>query len=174
MRFGEIIVVMTNRRVIGPIATIAAVGIVGSGWWLVNTAQNPNPPAEAVQAEVSPAAAAPPAEPPAAAAPPAGPPAPEGFPQHGDYLAEIPLKSSVLVVEMTVDGQYAKAYACDNVGIETWLSGPATYGGIALADKTGSDRLDGQLRDGAIVGTLWVGERSWEFEATRVGADGGY
>ncbi|PRC48861.1 hypothetical protein C6A85_77675, partial [Mycobacterium sp. ITM-2017-0098] len=64
-----------------------------------------------------------------------------------------------------------KAYACDNAGIETWLSGLAVDGAVRLADDTGADRLNGQLRNGSIVGTLWVGERSWEFEAAQVGDD---
>lgn len=156
---------MTTRRLIGPVASMAAVGVVGVGLWLVNVSQTPAPPAQTADASVVPAGAAPPVPVPSAL------PAPQGFPAQAEYVSEIPVQGRVLNVEITVDGQNAKAYACDNAGIETWLSGPAVGGAVRLTDPTGGNRLNGQLRNGSIVGTLWVGERSWEFDAAQVGDD---
>ncbi|MGE0220081.1 hypothetical protein [Mycolicibacterium sp.] len=167
---------MTTRRYIGPVTTLAVVGVVGTGLWLANVAQNPASPTPAAEASSAPAAVASPvpavAASPAPAAPagPAGPAAQE-FPAKAEYVGKIPLPGRVLSVEISVDGQNAKAYACDNAGIESWLSGPAVDGALRLTDTTGADRLNGQLRNGSVVGTLWIGERSWEFEAPRVVGD---
>lgn len=144
---------------------MAAVGVVGVGLWLVNVSQTPAPHAQIAETSVAPVVAAPPVPAPSAL------PAPQGFPAQAEYVAEIPVQGRVLNVEITVDGQNAKAYACDNAGIETWLSGPAVDGAVRLTDTTGANRLNGQLRNGSIVGTLWVGERSWEFEAAQIGGD---
>ncbi|MDY6998633.1 MAG: hypothetical protein SW019_18705 [Actinomycetota bacterium] len=161
---------MSTRRLFGPLTTIAAVGAIGAGWWLVNDFANPNPAAEVVSAPVA-SAAEPAGSPPAPA--PAAEPAPDVFPVWAEYAADIPLQGRVLTVELTVDGGTAKAYACDNVGIESWLSGTAWDGAVRLADQTGADRLTGQLRGDTVVGTLWIGERSWDFAATQVGAERG-
>ncbi len=162
---------MTTRRVIGPVTTMGAVGLVGVGLWLANVSQTP---AEPTQTAATAATTAPSAVPAVAAPPvptPSATPGPQGFPAQAKYLASIPLPGRVLTVEMTVSGQNAQAYACDNAGIETWLSGPAVDGAVRLTNDTGADRLTGRLRNGSIVGTLWVGERSWEFEAAPVGDD---
>lgn len=156
---------MTTRRLIGPVATMAAVGLVGVGLWLANVSQTPAPPTRIAETSVAPAVAAPPVPTPSAV------PAPQGFPAQAKYVADIPVRGRVLSVEITVDGQNAKAYVCDNAGIETWLSGPAVDGAVHLINNTGANRLNGQLRNGAIVGKLWVGELSWEFEAAPVGGD---
>jgi len=160
---------MSTRRLIGPITTVAAVGLVGAGWWMVNVSQPPAPPAQVVPAPLAATVAAPPAP---AATPEI--PAPQGFPMRAEYVADIPLQGHVLTVEIAVDGRYATAYACDNVGIETWLSGKASDSALRLGDKTGADRLTGQLRGGTILGTLWIGERPWGFEAAQSGGGNGY
>jgi hypothetical protein len=156
---------MTTRRLIGPVTSMAAVGLVGVGLWLANVSQTPAPPAQIADTSVAPAVAEPPAPAPSTTA------APQGFPAQAEYVADIPVRGRVLTVEITVDGQNARAYACDNAGIETWLSGPAVDGAVRLTDNTGADRLTGALRNGSVVGTLWVGDRSWEFNATEVGDD---
>lgn len=157
---------MTTRRVIGPLASMAAVGLVGVGLWLANVSQTPAPPTQIAQTSVAPAVVAPPVPVPSTI------PAPQGFPAQAEYVAAIPVHGRMLSVDITVDGQNATAYVCDNAGIETWLSGrPVADGAVRLTNDTGADRLNGQLRNGSIVGTLWVGERSWEFEAVRVGDD---
>lgn len=154
---------MTTRRVIGPVASMATVGLVGVGLWLANVSQTPvAPPPQIADTSVATAVAAPPA--------PSAIPAPQTFPAQAKYVAAIPVRGRVLSVDITVDGRTAKAYACDNAGIETWLSGPAIDGAVRLTGNAGADRLDGQLRNGSIVGTLWVGDRSWKFDAAQVGA----
>lgn len=156
---------MSTRRSIGPVVSIVAVGVVGVGLWLANVAQTPAPPTQIAEASVAPAVAAPPEPAPSAL------PAPQGFAARAEYVAEIPVRGGVLNVELAVDGENAKAYACDNAGIETWLSGPAIESAVRLTDTTGANRLNGELRNGSIVGTLWIGERSWEFEAAPAGGD---
>lgn len=157
---------MTTRRVIGPVASMVTVGLVGVGLWLANVSQTPvAPPSQIADISVATAVAAPPV--PAATAIPA----PQAFPARAEYVAAIPVQGRVLSVDITVDGRNAKAYACDNAGIETWLSGTAIDGAVRLTANAGANRLDGQLRNGSIVGTLWVGDRSWKFDAAQVGAD---
>lgn len=156
---------MTTRRLIGPVTSMAAVGLVGVGLWLANVSQTPAPTAQISATPPAPAVAASPAPAPSAL------PAPDGFPERAKYGAAIPVRGRVLNVEITVDGRNAKAYVCDNAGIETWLSGPAVDGAVRLTDTTGANRLNGQLRSGSIVGTLWIGERSWGLEAAQIGGD---
>lgn len=155
---------MSTRRLIGPITTVAAVGLFGAGLWMVNVSQNPTSPAQIVQTPVSTAVAAPPTAPVAAAVPEA-----PALPARADYAADIPVQGRLLTVEISIDGQSATAYACDNAGIETWLSGTSVNGSLRLTDATGANRLTAQPGADALVGTLWIGERSWEFEATRIG-----
>jgi hypothetical protein len=152
-----------EMKVTGPVATLGAVAALGAGLLLVNMSKedSPAPPATA-SVTASAVAPAPPASP---------PPAPPGraFPAEADYVGEIPTRSGLLTLDIAVDGQKALAYACDGNAVETWLEGSATAGMVTLSNKDRTSRLDGRLEGSAVVGTLQIGEKTWEFTAAQVG-----
>ena len=137
-----------------PLATLAVAAAVGAGLWLLNTSQDPATAPAPAPAAVTQTAAAPPAAPP-----------PAQLPAPADYSAQIPTKGAPIALDISVAGATAKAYACDNYDIETWLSGPVTGNALSLASKDGSGRLEGRIQGQAVVGTLTIGDRSWDFTA---------
>ena len=149
-------------KIRGPLVTLAAVAALGAGILLVNISQEPDkaPPGypAAQSTTTAPTTAAP--VPPAPSTPP-----PE-FPAKADYVGKIPTANGTITLEITVDGQKAIAYACDGNTIESWLRGNATNGAVSLASKDKSGRLEGRLQGTAVVGTLWIGEKQWDFSAS--------
>ena len=93
---------------------------------------------------------------------PTTPPAP-AFPAKADYVGKIPTANGTITLEITVEGDKAVAYACDGNTIESWLRGPAVNGTVSLANKDKTSRLEGRLDGTAVVGTLWIGEKKWDF-----------
>lgn len=146
----------------GPIATLAAVAVLGTGLWLVN-ANEQSAPAPAPAAVTAPAAA------PTNAAPTVRPapvtPAPVPFGAQEDFVADIPIKTGNLALEIRVSGTKAWAYACDNEDIEVWLSGSAVDGVLNLASADKLSRLEGSHRGNTVVGNFRLGEKSWSFTA---------
>lgn len=142
-------------KVRGPLITLAAVAVLGVGILTVNISQEesvvPGTPV-----------AAPPTITTTAAVP--APPAP-AFPAKADYVGKIPTAKGVITLDIAVQGDKAVAYACDGNTIESWLRGPAVNGTVSLASKDGSGRIEGRLDGTAIVGTLWIGEKKWDFTA---------
>lgn len=153
----------------GPLVTLAAVAVLGAGLWVANVSQQNDPAAPNAPAATSTASAAPP---PTAPAIPATP-APDPFPAKADYVGEIPTKSGTITLEITVDGSKAVAYACDGNTVEVWLSGSAEGGVVKLASKDKSSTLDGRHVGKTVVGTLRIGEKSWEFTTSAVEAPAG-
>ncbi|MGX9790322.1 hypothetical protein [Mycobacterium sp. MMS18-G62] len=150
-------------KIRGPYVTLAAVAALGAGILLVNISKEPEkPPPEYSTAQsttTAPATAAP--APPAPSTPP-----PSAFPAKADYVGKIPTANGTITLEIAVDGEKAIAYACDGNTIESWLRGNATNGAVSLASKDKSGRLDGRLQGSAVVGTLWLGEKQWNFSAS--------
>ncbi|MFY9917619.1 MAG: hypothetical protein WAL26_04380, partial [Mycobacterium sp.] len=68
-------------------------------------------------------------------------------------------------LEIRVKGNEAWAYACDNQGIETWFSGSAANGVLKLGSADKVSRLDGRHQGNTVVGSLKIGEKSWDFIA---------
>jgi hypothetical protein len=99
-----------------------------------------------------------------APAPPSTPP-PPAFPAKADYVGKIPTANGTITLEITVDGDKAIAYACDGNTVESWLRGSAVNGAVSLANKDKTSRLEGRLEGNAVVGTLWIGEKKWDFNA---------
>ncbi|WP_235738081.1 hypothetical protein [Mycolicibacterium austroafricanum] len=130
----------------GPIVTLGAVAALATGILLADITLNPNPQPPAPP---SPAAVAAPA--PAAPVPP--PPVPFG-PQQ-DFVADISTKTGTLPLQIRVVGDTADAYACDNAGIETWLSGSAVGGVLKLTSTDRTARFGrptpGRHRGGHLV-----------------------
>ncbi|MDT5017703.1 MAG: hypothetical protein QOD39_3863 [Mycobacterium sp.] len=151
-------------KVRGPLVTLAAVAALGVGIWLINVSkEEPAPPAKPV-AEATTTTATTPAT---AAKAPTTPPAPPAaaFPAKADYVGKIPTANDTITLDITIDGDNAIAYACDGNSIESWLRGSATNGALNLASKDKSGRLEGRLEGNAVVGTLWIGEKKWDFKA---------
>jgi hypothetical protein len=151
-------------KIRGPIVTLGAVAVLGIGIWLVNVSkEEPEPASPAAQAttttEATTATAAP--------APPPPPPAPAApaFPAKADYVGTIPTATGTITLDIAVEGDKAIAYACDGNSVEVWLRGPATNGTVSLASKDKASRLEGRLEGNAVVGTLWIGEKKWDFKA---------
>ncbi|MGO4442682.1 hypothetical protein AB4Z42_04935 [Mycobacterium sp. 2YAF39] len=143
-------------KVRGPLITLAAVAALGVGILTVNISQEPDPviPGQPVAAPA-----------PAAASPaPTTPPAP-AFPAKADYVGKIPTATGVITLDIAVDGDKAVAYACDGNSIESWLRGSAVNGAVSLASKDRTSRLEGRLDGTVVVGTLWIGEKKWDFTA---------
>jgi hypothetical protein len=152
-----------TMKIRGPILTLGAVAVLGVGILLVNISkEESSPPANPYgPSTTTTAAAATPAPPPPA---PATPP-PPAFPAKADYVGKIPTANGTITLEITVDGDKAIAYACDGNTVESWLRGSAVNGAVSLASKDKSSRLEGHLEGGAVVGTLWIGEKKWDFNA---------
>jgi hypothetical protein len=149
---------MQNNKIRGPVVTLAAVAVLGGGLWWANADQDAaSAPVPSVAAVTSPA--------PVAVRPPA--PSAAQFPASATYVADVPTKAETIVVEITVDGPTATAYVCDGASIETWLRGSATDGALALANPDGSDRIQARLVGDDVAGTLFIGERKWDFTAPR-------
>ena len=149
-------------KIRGPLVTLAAVAVLGAGILLVNMSkEEPAPQANPYSQATTTAAAATPAAPPPA---PSTPP-PPAFPAQADYVGKIPTANGTITLEITVQGDKAVAYACDGNTVESWLRGSAGNGVVSLANKVKTSRLEGHLEGNAIVGTLWIGEKKWDFNA---------
>jgi hypothetical protein len=149
-------------KIRGPLVTLAAVAVLGAGILLVNMSkEEPAPQANPYSQATTTAAAATPAAPqPAPSTPP-----PPAFPAQADYVGKIPTANGTITLEITVQGDKAVAYACDGNTVESWLRGSAVNGAVSLANKDKTSRLEGHLEGNAIVGTLWIGEKKWDFNA---------
>jgi hypothetical protein len=149
-------------KIRGPLVTLGAVAVLGVGILLVNMSnERKAPPANPYSQSTTTAAAATPAPPPPA---PSTPP-PPAFPAKGDYVGKIPTAAGTITLEITIDGDKAVAYACDGNTIESWLRGSAANGTVSLANKDKTSRLEGRLEGNAVVGTLWIGDKKWDFKA---------
>ena len=153
-------------KIKGPIATLGAVAVLGTGLWLVNVNKQSEPvPQPAAATATSAPAAAPAAEPAPTTPPVPSTPAAAPFGGREDFVANIPIKSGNLALEIRVSGDKAWAYACDNAGIETWFSGSAVNGVLKLGSADKVSRLDGRHQANSVVGKLRIGEKSWDFTA---------
>jgi hypothetical protein len=149
-------------KIRGPILTLVAVAGLGIGILLVNMSKEQSaPPADPYGKSTTTAAAAAPAPPPPA---PSTPP-PPAFPAKADYVGKIPTASGKVTVEITVQGDKAIAYACDGNKVESWLRGSALNGAVSLANKDKTSHLNGRLEGNAIIGTLLIGDKKWDFNA---------
>ena len=153
-------------KIRGPIATLGAVAVLGTGLWLVNVNKQSAPAPQPAAATATSAPAAVPAVEPAPTTPPApSTPAAAPFGGQEDFVANIPIKSGNLALEIRVTGDKARAYACDNEGIETWFSGSAANGLLKLDSADKVSHLDGRHQGNTVVGNLRIGEKSWDFTA---------
>jgi hypothetical protein len=157
-------------KIRGPIVTLGAVAVLGAGIWLVNVSkEDPEPAPPAAQATATTTTTTAPAPPPT---PPPAPAAP-AFPAKADYVGTIPTATGTLTLDIAVAGDKATAYACDGNSVEVWLRGPATNGTVSLTSKDNGSRLEGRLEGSAIVGTLSIGEKKWDFTAEAAQAPAG-
>jgi hypothetical protein len=156
-------------KIRGPLVTLGAVAVLGAGILLVNISkQDDAPPANPNAQSTTTTAAATPAAP---ASP--NPPPPPAFPAKADYVGKIPTANGTITLEITIDGDKAVAYACDGNTIESWLRGSAANGAVSLANKDKTSRLEGRLEGSAVVGTLWIAEKKWDFKADHTQPPGG-
>ncbi len=140
----------------GPLITLAAVAAMGAGILIANISQEPEPVVSGAPVAVSAPAPSPPA--------PTTPPAP-AFPAKADYVGTIPTAYGTITLDISIAGDKAIAYACDGNTVESWLRGSAVNGAVSLANKDGYSRLEGRLDGASVVGTLWIGEKTWNFTA---------
>lgn len=148
-------------KIRGPLVTLGAVAVLGIGILLVNMSkEEPAPSTNPYSPSTTTAAAATPSAPPPAPSPP-----PPAFPAKADYVGKIPTANGTITLEITVDGDKAIAYACDGNTVESWLRGSAVNAAVNLANKDKTSRLEGRLEGNAVVGTLWIGEKKWDFNA---------
>jgi hypothetical protein len=148
-------------KIRGPLVTLGAVAVLGIGILLVNMSKEESAPStNPYSPSTTTAAAATPSAPPPAPSPP-----PPAFPAKADYVGKIPTANGTITLEITVDGDKAIAYACDGNTVESWLRGSAVNAAVNLANKDKTSRLEGRLEGNAVVGTLWIGEKKWDFNA---------
>jgi hypothetical protein len=162
---------MQKNRIRGPVITLAAVVALGGGLWWANASQRIEPAAASTPGVVTTVDNAPDKAP----NPPGPPkaPAPVQFPASATYSGVIAARSGAITVDITVTGNEAVAYVCDGYSLEVWLRGRAINGALALADQNRGARLSGSLQRGAaeapaVRGTLWIGDRKWDFTAPAV------
>jgi hypothetical protein len=146
-------------KIRGPLVTLGAVAALGIGIWLVNVSKEEQAPTPPV-AEATTTTAAPAPQPPPAPTPP-----PVAFPAKADYVGKIPTATGTITLDISVQGDKAIAYACDGNSVEVWLRGPSVNGAVSLSSKDKASRLEGRLEGSAVVGTLWIGEKKWDFKA---------
>jgi hypothetical protein len=146
-------------KIRGPLVTLGAVAALGIGIWLVNVSNEEPQPASPVSQPTTTTVA--PAPQPSAA--PAA--APAAFPATADYLGKIATATGTLTLDISVQDDNAIAYACDGDSVEVWLRGSAADGAVNLTSRDKSSRLEGSLEGSAVVGTLWIGEKTWDFTA---------
>jgi hypothetical protein len=140
-------------KVRGPLITLATVVALGVGIMTVNISQEESlVPGSPVAAPTTMTTTAP------------APPAP-GFPAKAEYVGRIPTANGSITLDIIVEGGKAVAYACDGNSIESWMRGSAVNGTVSLAGKDGTGRLEGRLDGSAVVGTLWIGQKKWDFSA---------
>ena len=146
-------------KIRGPLVTLGAVAALGVGILLLNMSKEESAPPGKPAAQSATTVA-----PPTAAAPlaPTTPP-PPAFPAQADYVGKIPTANGTITLEITVQGDKAVAYACDGNTVESWLRGSAVNGALSLANKDKTSRLEGHIEGNAVVGTLWIGEKKWDF-----------
>lgn len=150
---------LVDMLIKGPIVTLVAVAALGTGVFFANVAQqsrSAEPPQPAVA--IAPAAVAPPSTAP-------GAPATAPFGAREDFVTDIPVKNGTLNLQITVTGATARAYACDNHGVETWLSGSSAGGLVNLRSADRTARLEARHVGNTIVGTLTIAEKHWNFVA---------
>jgi hypothetical protein len=148
-------------KVRGPLLTVGAVVVLGVAILLVNMSKETEPEPQTRQAAQAVASA--PAPSTARPAPPTPPP--PQFPAKADYVGKIPTAGGTITLEITVNGDAAVAYACDGNSVESWLRGSAVNGALNLANKDTTSRLDGSLQADSVTGTLWIGQKKWDFKA---------
>jgi hypothetical protein len=150
-----------TMKIRGPILTLGAVAVLGVAILLINISKEesapPGKPAQSTTAVATPTSAVPPPVP--------STPPPPAFPAKADYVGKVPTANGTITLEITVDGDKAIAYACDGNTVESWLRGSAANGAVSLANKDKTSRLEGRLDGAAIVGTLWISEKKWDFNA---------
>lgn len=150
---------------LGPWLTLAAVGVLGGTLLAVTMAQDTTTSTEVSASAASTPDTAPTTAQNATAATP--------FPAKADYIGSTPLSSGApLTLAITVEGGKAIAYACDGVGIESWLDGPAEAGALRLTGKNAAT-FDGSFDGGAVTGSLAIGDQRWTFTAAPVQAPAG-
>ena len=148
-------------KIRGPLATLGAVAVLGVGILLVNMSKEDSAPSGKPAAQSTTTVA-----PTTAAAPPApNTPPPPAFPAQADYVGKFPTANGTITLEITVQGDKAVAYACDGNTVESWLRGSAVNGALSLANKDKTSRLEGHIEGNSVVGTLWIGEKKWDFNA---------
>jgi hypothetical protein len=143
-------------KIRGPLVTLSAVAVLGAGLLFANISQE-----QASVVRGTPVAAPPPTTTITASPAPASP----SFPVKADYVGKIPTATGVITLDITVEGGKAVAYACDGTAIESWMRGAAHNGTVSLASKDQTGRLEGRLDGTAVVGTLWIGAKKWDFTA---------
>ena len=150
-------------KVRGPLVTVAAVAVLGAGILFTNISQEQGSVVTGtpVAAPVTTTVTAPPA-----------PPAPS-FPAKADYVGKIPTAKGVITLDIAIEGDKAVAYACDGNSIESWMRGPAVDGAVSLESKDKTGRIEGRLDGSAVVGTLWIGAKKWDFTAERAQSPAG-
>jgi hypothetical protein len=148
-------------KIRGPILTLGAVAVLGAGILLVNISKEESaPPAKPAQSTTAVATTTSGVPAPAPTTPP-----PPAFPAKADYVGKVPTANGTITLEITVDGDKAIAYACDGNTVESWLRGSALTGAVSLTNKDKTSRLEGHLEGNAIVGTLSIGDKKWDFNA---------
>jgi hypothetical protein len=161
---------MTKSKISGPVVTLVAVAALGAGIWAFNVSQEskPAPPAKTVAAATTTQA---PAAAPSSSIPP--PPSFPAFPAKANYVGKIPTANGHITLEITINGDKAVAYACDGNTVEVWLRGSATNGVLALKSKDSASTLDGHLDGDGVVGTLKIGQESFDYTTKPVAPPAG-
>ncbi|MDX5310289.1 MAG: hypothetical protein LPK23_02800 [Rhodococcus sp. (in: high G+C Gram-positive bacteria)] len=86
------------------------------------------------------------------------------FPAQATYVGQIPVATGTLTLAIAVEGEDAVAYACDGSAVVSWRAGDAAAGRLELEGREGA-RLEGEFDGATVRGTLWLGDRSWTFDA---------
>jgi hypothetical protein len=151
---------MKKSAITGPVITLGAAAALGITLFSINAtreeASQPPRPAAVVAATPLPAPTI------------ASKPRPAQFPAKVKYHSNIPTKKGNLTLDIRVDSAKATAYACDNYGIEDWLTGSAVDGMVTMMSADGKDRVTGRHEGSTVVGNLSIGNKQWAFTAQTV------
>jgi hypothetical protein len=158
-------------RARGPLLTMAAVGVLAAGVFVVSLVRTPVPdevvnaggvPPPATTASIPPTSTPPTSNPPTST-----PPTPA---REAVYIGHS--SGNEVTVAVAVSGDKAAAYLCDGKRVEAWLDGTVVGERVDLEGRNGS-RLTATLSETAVLGLVTVENEQLPFSAAVAGPPAG-
>ena len=145
-------------KIRGPLVTLGAVAVLGIGIWLVNVSREEPEPAPPVAQTTTTAARG-------TATSPCTHACAGGIPVERRLCRQDPDRHRhhhAGYLGRGRQGDRLRVRRQLGRGLVAWQGGERA---VSLASKDKASRLEGRLEGSAVVGTLWIGEKKWDFKA---------